>query len=51
VLTAVIWANEIARLYLIIQALGVDVSLVAVIASASLASPKQVVLTAGSGNV
>jgi uncharacterized protein (TIRG00374 family) len=51
VLTAVIWANEIVRLYLIIEALGVDVSMVAVIASASLASLSQVVLTAGSGNV
>ena len=51
VLTAVIWANEIVRLYLIIEALGVHVSLVAVIASASLASLSQVVLTAGSGNV
>ncbi len=50
-LTAVIWANEIVRLYLIIEALGVDVSLVAVIASASLASLSAVVLTAGSGNV
>ncbi len=50
-LTGFIWANEIARLYLIIEALGVDVSLVAVIASASLASLSQVVLTAGSGNV
>lgn len=51
VLTAFIWANEIVRLYLIIQALGVDVSMVAVIASASLASLSAVVLTAGSGNV
>jgi len=51
VLTAFIWANEIFRLYLIIEALGVDVSLVAVIASASLASLSTVVLTAGSGNV
>ncbi|OPX61859.1 MAG: hypothetical protein A4E29_00676 [Methanomassiliicoccales archaeon PtaB.Bin134] len=51
VLTAVIWANEIFRLQLIIQALGADVSLVAVIATASLASLSQVVLTAGSGNV
>jgi uncharacterized protein (TIRG00374 family) len=51
VLTAVIWANEIVRLYLIIEALGVDVSMVAVIASASLASLSTIVLTAGSGNV
>lgn len=50
-LTAVIWANEIVRLYLIIEALGVDVSMVAVIASASLASLSTIVLTAGSGNV
>jgi len=51
VLTAIIWVNEIVRLYLIIEALGVDVSMVAVIASASLASLSTVVLTAGSGNV
>ncbi|HOO03339.1 MAG TPA: lysylphosphatidylglycerol synthase transmembrane domain-containing protein [Methanomassiliicoccales archaeon] len=50
-LTLLIWGNEIARLYLIIEALGVDVTLVAVIASASLASLSAVVLTAGSGNV
>lgn len=50
-LTVVIWANEILRLFLIIEALGVDVSMVAVIASASLASLSAVVLTAGSGNV
>ncbi len=50
-LTAIIWTNEIVRLYLIIEALGVDVSMVAVIASASLASLSTVVLTAGSGNV
>ncbi|MCG7844974.1 MAG: flippase-like domain-containing protein [Methanomassiliicoccales archaeon] len=51
VLTVVIWANEIARLYLIIEALGVHVSLVAVVATASLASLSAVALSAGSGNV
>lgn len=51
VLTIIIWVNEIARLYIIIMALGVDVSLVAVIATASLASLSAVVLSAGSGNV
>ncbi|NLX46977.1 MAG: flippase-like domain-containing protein [Euryarchaeota archaeon] len=50
-ITAFIWANEIVRLYLIIEALGVSVSIVAVIASASLASLSTIVLTAGSGNV
>lgn len=50
-ITIVIWANEIARLFLIMEALGVHVTLVAVIASASLASLSAVVLTAGSGNV
>jgi len=51
VLTAFIWANEIFRLYLIIEALGVNVSWMAVIATASLASLSTIVLTAGSGNV
>lgn len=51
VLTGAIWVNEILRLYLIIEALGVDVTLVAVIAASSLASLSGIVLSAGSGNV
>jgi glycosyltransferase 2 family protein len=51
VLTGVIWVNEILRLYIIIVALGVDVTLVAVIAASSLASLSGVILSAGSGNV
>jgi len=51
VLTMIIWANEIFRLYLIMEAIGADVSIVAVIATASLASLSAVLLSAGSGNV
>lgn len=50
-LTVFIWANEILRLFLIMEALGANVSLMAVIATASLASLSTIVLTAGSGNV
>ncbi|MCX6650315.1 MAG: lysylphosphatidylglycerol synthase transmembrane domain-containing protein [Methanomassiliicoccales archaeon] len=51
VLTVFIWVNEIARLFLIIMALGAEVSLVAVVAASSLASLSGVLLAAGSGNV
>ncbi len=51
VLTIFIWINEIIRLFLIIEALGVHVSIMAVIATASLASLSSVMLSAGSGNV
>ncbi|MBN1109253.1 MAG: flippase-like domain-containing protein [Methanomassiliicoccales archaeon] len=51
VLTVIIWVNEIVRLFFIIEALGVNVSMVAVIATTSLASLSTVMLSAGSGNV
>lgn len=51
VLTVFIWVNEIVRLYIIIMALGAEVTLVAVVAASSLASLSGVLLSAGSGNV
>ena len=50
-LTLVIWTIEIARLYLIIVALGAEVTLLAVIATVSLASLSSIVLSAGSSNI
>jgi len=50
-LTIVIWTNEIVRLFLIMEALGVHASLVAVVATASIASLSAVFLSAGSSNV
>jgi len=50
-LTIVIWVNEIVRMWLIMIALGADVTVLAVIATCSLASLSSIVLSAGSGNV
>lgn len=51
VLTIVIWTNEIVRLFLIVEALGIQANLVAVVATASIASLGAVFLSAGSSNV
>jgi uncharacterized protein (TIRG00374 family) len=50
-LTCIIWTIEIARLFLIILALGADVTLLAVIATVSLVSLSSIVLSAGSSNI
>ncbi len=50
-LTALIWTNEVLRLYLIITALGESPGIVSVVIASSLATLSAVVLTAGSGNV
>lgn len=51
ILTIVIWTNEIVRLFLIVEALGIHASLVAIVATASIASLGAVFLSAGSSYV
>ncbi|MFA5314039.1 MAG: lysylphosphatidylglycerol synthase transmembrane domain-containing protein [Methanomassiliicoccales archaeon] len=51
ILTIAVWANEIFRTWLIMYALGADVTVLAVVATCSLASLSGILLSAGSGNV
>jgi glycosyltransferase 2 family protein len=50
-LTIVVWANEILRTWLIMYALGADVTVLAVVATCSLASLSGILLSGGSSNV
>ncbi|MFW5914815.1 MAG: lysylphosphatidylglycerol synthase transmembrane domain-containing protein [Thermoplasmatota archaeon] len=50
-LTILIWVNEVARLYLIMLALGSDAPLLAMMIASALATLSAVFLSAGSGNV
>ncbi|MCE5295648.1 MAG: flippase-like domain-containing protein [Euryarchaeota archaeon] len=50
-LTIAVWGNEILRTWLIMYALGADVTVLAVVATCSLASLSGILLSAGSGNV
>ncbi|QLH74695.1 MAG: flippase-like domain-containing protein [Methanomassiliicoccales archaeon] len=50
-LTIGIWTNEIVRTWLIMEALGAEVTVLAVVATCSLASLSGIMLSAGSGNV
>jgi len=49
--TVLIWVNEVGRLFLIMVALGTDVSIFAVMIATSLSTLSSVFLPAGSGNV
>lgn len=50
-LTVVVWTNEIARVCLIMEALGASINIAAVVVVTSLSALSAVLLIAGSGNI
>lgn len=50
-LTVVVWTNEVARVCLIMEALGAEVNIAAVVVVTSLSALSAVLLIAGSGNI